>query len=588
MGGPYAPEFVEAVRASADIVQVVSDYVPLKRAGRRLKGLCPFHQEKSPSFSVDPDAQLFYCFGCQTGGDIFKFVQLYDKSGFTETLETLAHRFHVPIPASAESKGSDEREQTLSINNAALQQFRDLLRSERGLGCRDYLERRGLTAETIDRLELGYAADEWDGLLRSLGSKRHAPDKLNRAGLAVPRKQGNGFYDRFRDRLIFPIRDIQGRVIAFGGRALAADAQPKYINSPETPAYTKGNHLYGLDKAREGIRREGFAIVVEGYMDLAALAQHGFDNVVASLGTAFTPAQARLLARYTTRVRVSYDGDAAGAKATARSLDMLLDQGFEVQVVDLPGGADPDDYIQKQGAAAYEKLVREAPEYLQFLVLREIRRHGQQTTKDKVAVVNAVLPHIVKLKNAIERTAWAARLADMLEIDDDLVLQELRTALKSASTEIRQRTTKKSSDPIRAVEVRLVHLLMRSEKDRERVLEIDTDDLAATAIAPIVMAILDLVRSQSAVDAPAVAARLPEEHSQRLTEILFRDEPEEGATLDDCLDTFRRENIVRAGRQMVREIGRGKPAEEPSSETEELDRQLMQLQQLARQRDALL
>ena len=587
VGGPYTPDFVEAVRASSDIVQVISDYVPLKRAGRRLKGLCPFHQEKTPSFSVDPDAQLFYCFGCQTGGDIFKFVQLYDKLGFTETLESLAERFHVPIPETRQSKGADERERVLQINDATLGYFRRLLKEDAGQGCRDYLERRGLSAETIEQLELGFSLDEWDGLKTHLAAKRFSPQELLKAGLAVPRKQGNGVYDRFRGRLIFPIRDLRGRVIAFGGRGLAADAQPKYINSPETPAYTKGNHLYGLHRAKEAIRREGFAIVVEGYMDLAALVQHGFDHVVASLGTAFTPAQARLLARYTERVRVSYDGDAAGAQATARSLDMLLDQGFDVHVVDLPGGADPDDFIQQHGASAYERLVREAPEYLQFLVQKEVRRHGIGSTKNKVAVVNAVLPHIAKLKNAIERTAWATKLADTLQIEDGLVLQELQGALKSARVEIRQRPSRPSSDRMRAAEVRLIHLLMRSSSDRQRLREMGTDDLAATAIAPIVSAILESDGDQEALDASTVCARLPEEDSQTLTRIMFRDEPSEGASFDDCMDAFRRDNLTRAERQVASQLNRSRQNDQPSSESEDLDRQLMQLQQLARQRDAL-
>ena len=587
MGGPFDPDFVEAVRASSDVVQVVSDYVPLKRAGRRLKGLCPFHQEKTPSFSVDPDSQLFYCFGCQTGGDIFKFVQIYDKLNFVEAVESLARRFGVPLPA-AQRKGGDDRDRVLEINNTALAFFKNSLRKDAGRGCREYLAQRGLDDKTLERLALGYAPDDWEALREHLISKHHRVADLLKAGLVSSRKSGSGEYDRFRNRLIFPIRDIQGRVVAFGGRALAADAQPKYINSPETPAYVKGNHLYGLDQAREAIRHEGFAIVVEGYMDLAALAQAGFDNVVASLGTSFTPAQARLLARYTQRVRVSYDGDAAGAQATVRSLDMLLEQGFEIHVVELPGGADPDDCIREHGAAEYGRLVRIAPEYLEFLVRREISVHGLADSRAKVAVVNAVLPHVAKLTNAIERTSWATRLADALQIEDDLVLQELRTALKTARTEVRQRP-QTSQERLRDAEVRIVHLLMRSEDDRRRLeAMIDENDLEATAIAPIVTSILELTRQKKGFVASAVCESLSEQDSQLLTRILFRDEPPEGATIEDCLDTFRREKIVREERRAVRDLGRESESEDTSSDSEELDRRLMHVQQLARQRDALL
>ncbi len=587
MGGPFTPDFIEAVRASSDIVQVVSDYVPLKRAGRRLKGLCPFHQEKTPSFSVDPENQLFYCFGCQTGGDIFKFVQIYDKLDFGETVEVLASRFGVPLPA-VQRRGGDDRERVLEINVAALAFFKNLLHQDAGRDCREYLAKRGLDEQTIERLGLGYAADDWEALRSHLVAKHNSVADLHKAGLVLPRKSGSGEYDRFRDRLIFPIRDIQGRVVAFGGRALAADAQPKYINSPETPAYIKGSHLYGLDQARDAIRREGFAIVVEGYMDLAALVQNGFDNVVASLGTAFTPAQARLLSRYTHRVRFSYDGDAAGAQATARSLDMLLAQGFEIHVVELPGGADPDDILRVHGAAEYGRLVRDAPEYLEFLVHRKIAEHGIADTRAKVAVVNAVLPHLAKLTNAIERTSWAARLADTLQIEDDLVLQELRAALKTAGTEVRQRP-KTSGEKLRDAEVRLVHLLMRSKDERRRQESlIDETDLEATMIAPIIASILDLTRQEKKVDASAVSERLSDEDSQLLTRILFRDEPQEGATIEECLNTFQRERITREERRAVRELGRESKNEDVSSDSEELDRQLMHVQQLARQRDALL
>ena len=587
MGGPFEPDFVEAVRASGDIVQVVSDYVPLKKAGRRLKGLCPFHQEKTPSFSVDPESQLFYCFGCQTGGDIFKFIQIYDKLNFGEAIEALARRFGVPLPAT-QRKGGDDRERVLEINAAALAFFRESLRQDAGRGCREYLAKRGLDDKTLERLGLGYAPDDWEALRGHLMGKRYRADDLLKAGLVSARKSGSGEYDRFRNRLIFPIRDIQGRIVAFGGRALDPDAQPKYINSPETPAYIKGNHLYGLDQAREAIRREGFAIVVEGYMDLAALAQAGFDNVVASLGTAFTPAQARLLARYTQRVRVSYDGDAAGAQATARSLDMLLEQGFEVHVVELPGGTDPDDCIREHGKSEYGRLVREAPEYLEFLVHREVAVHGIADSRAKVAVVNAVLPHVAKLTNAIERTSWATRLADALQIEDDLVLQELRAALKTARTEVRQRP-KTSREKLRDAEVRMVHLLMRSEDDRRRLeTMIDEIDLEATAIAPIVTSVLELTRQEQTIDASAVCEHLSEEDSQLLTRILFRDEPEEGSTIEDCLETFQRERIKREERQAVRELGRESENQETSSDPGELDRQLMHLQLLARQRDALL
>lgn len=591
MGRPFSQDYIETVRQAADIVQIISDYVPLKKAGTRLKGLCPFHQEKTPSFSVDPGNQLFYCFGCQTGGDVFKFVMLYDKLGFGEAVESLAGRFGVPLPK-VSGPAETEHQRLLEMNGAADEWFRKMLAdSEGGRRCRAYLEERGLSEETIRRLRLGYAPDTWEGLRSHLLAKRFKPEQLMRGGLTLQRKSGQGEYDRFRDRLIFPIHDAGGRTIAFGGRALG-DVQPKYINSPETPTYTKGNHLYGFDLSREAIRREGFAIVVEGYMDLAAVVQAGFDNVVASLGTAFTPPQAQLLARAGERVVVSYDGDSAGATATARSLDLLLQRGFDVRVVDLPAGKDPDDVIRSEGADAYGKLVRGAPEYLQFLLQREIRSRDVQRIEGKVGAVNAMLPHLARLDSAIERAAWAGRLADELQIEEGLVLQELRGALRKAATSIRQRPPEPRRAPAQA-ERRLVSLLLNSEEERRRwVNELDVSILEGTPVCTIVETILRLTRENKRVDHPAVLAELEERPAdcELLTRMAFDDEPETGPGIEDCLCAFEREKLQRLGVHAVREIGKlqvGEVGEDLPEKKEDINERLLRMQQIARQRDAL-
>jgi DNA primase len=595
LAGSFSQDFIESVRQAADIVRVVGDYVPLKQAGARLKGLCPFHQEKTPSFSVDPNAQLFYCFGCQTGGDLFKFVMLYDKVAFPEAVETLARRFGVPLPA-RDSGGADPRERYFGLLEAAQRHFRAMLNDERaGKRCRDYLERRGLDEATVDKLGLGYAPDDWEGLRRALLGKRFTAEELQTGGLVLPRKSGQGQYDRFRDRLIFPIRDVRGRICAFGGRTLG-DAEPKYINSPETPTYTKGQHLYGLDAARDGIRREGFAVVVEGYLDLAALSRAGIDNVVATLGTAFTPAQVRLLSRYTDRVTVSYDGDAAGAAATARSLDLLLEKGLEIRVVDLPGKTDPDDFIREHGAEAYGQLVRAAPEYLEFLVRRSTRGLDLSRVDQKVEAANAILPHIAKLGNAIERASWASRLADALQIEDGLVMQELRAATSAAQTRIPHRT-RPTREPHEA-ESRLVWELLRSEAERVRLVdEIDWADLEGTRIESIVRTILQMVRQGNAVDYPAVLAGLSNEDDQALlTRIAFGEQPERGPGVDDCLWAFRRKRLARQGKTVVQRLGRvrsgaegGDPdAASTTADDNDVDRYLLEVQRLARERDALL
>ena len=580
LGVTGSSEFVEAVRSAGDIVRLVSDYVPLKPSGTRLKGLCPFHQEKTPSFSVDPGSQLFYCFGCQTGGDIFKFVMLYEKVGFREALEMLAHRWGVPVPTTRPEE--NRRRRLLEMNQAAAAFYRrQLLDARTGKKCRDYLEHRGIDTELASNLELGYAPDSWDALRDHLLSKRFRPEQMIEAGLVLARKDGRGEYDRFRNRLVFPIRDVTGRTVAFGGRALD-DTEPKYLNSPETPTYVKGSHLYGLDLAREAIRREGLAIIVEGYLDLAALLHAGFDNAVASLGTAFSPAQAQLLARYTNRVVVSYDGDTAGGAAAARSLDLLLGKGFQVQVVELPEKMDPDDLIRKQGAEAYGQLVSGAPGYLEFLVRREAKARDLDRVEERVAAVNAVLPHVARLSSSIERASMAGYLADTLHIEDELVLQELRSVLTSGRGRVRHPAADAGKEP-REVEARLVSLLLRFEAGREIALhDLDPGDLDGTRVADIVGTILRLVKDGRDVDYTTLFSALErDEDRDLLTRIAFRNEPEgEVAEVEGCLCSLRRQRLVRERKKLQRQI---QTIADPAA----IDALLMETQQLARQIDAL-
>ncbi len=587
MAGPFTQDFVESVRNAGDIVRLVSDYVPLKQAGSRQKGLCPFHEEKTPSFSVDPNAQLFYCFGCQTGGDIFKFVMLYEKLGFTDAVEMLAKRWGIPLPVPAGgSKSEDPLERLRGMNRTAENFFVSLLKDEEeGREAREYLNRRGLDADTSASLHVGLAPAGWEGLRNHLVAKRYKSEEILRGGLTLPRKSGSGEYDRFRARLMFPIRDINGRTVAFGGRTLGPE-EPKYINSPETPVYTKGRHLYGLDIARETIRREGLAVIVEGYLDLAALVQAGFRHVVASLGTAFTAAQAKLLARYTTRVVFSYDGDSAGSAATVRSLDLLLAHGFDVRVVELPAGEDPDDYIQANGAEAYGQLLAKAPTYLQFLIDREANSRDLDNISEQVAGVNAVLPHLSRLASAVERGSWAGRLADALRIDEALVIQELKAAVKSSGSNIRQRADRTDVPAIHEAEARLVSQLLTSAEQQQRWAdEFDIADVEGTRICPIVEKILELARDGRSVDYPTLMSHLTEEaDTELLTRIAFREEPDKGPNVEDCLCTLRREKLTREGKQMIRKIGK---VADGSPSQPDVDQQLMQLQQLARQRDAL-
>jgi DNA primase len=578
LGVPLTKDFVAAVRNAGDIVRLVSDYVPLKPAGHRLKGLCPFHHEKTPSFSVDPQMQLFYCFGCQAGGDAFKFVMLYEKVDFPESVEFLAKRWGVPLPTAQHSPEVDARARILLMNEAAAAFFRGQLAASHGEPARDYIAKRGVSDTVAESFGLGYAPDSWDALSSLLGARGFKAAEVQNAGLAIPRKDGSGQYDRFRHRVIFPIRDVSGRVVAFGGRSLG-DSEPKYLNSPETPAYVKGEHLYGLDVARDAIRREGFSILVEGYLDLIALHQAGFENAVASLGTALTPSQVKLLARYAERVVVSYDGDTAGANAAVKSLDLFLERGFDVRVVEIPRGKDPDDFVKDEGAAAYGAIVRQAPSYLDFLVQRELRGRDLSRPEEKVAAVNAVLPTLARLESAVARSAWAGRLADALGIDDDLVMQELRSALRTAKPGIRHRIG--ADESTKDVEARLVRLVLGSEEARRRAREaLGPSDLAGTRIGTLVRTILDLDRDGLPVDGPLVVDALADEADRELlTRIAFRDEAPGGAEeVDGCLVTLRNTRLKKEHRAESRELD--------SLSRDDQDRRLQKLMKLGHDMDA--
>jgi DNA primase len=579
LGGPRNQDWVDTVRQAGDIVRLISDHVPLRARGARMLGLCPFHEEKTPSFSVDPKAQLFYCFGCHTGGDIFKFVQLYERVDFKESVEILARKWGVPLPT-AESPADAARRRLLELSEVAAAWFAARLQEEGGSRGREYLARRGLSSDTCAKLRLGLAPDSWDALRGHLLARRFRAEEVIAAGLALPRKSGSGEYDRFRDRLIFPIHDVNGRTIAFGGRSLG-DADPKYMNSPETTIYVKGEHLYGLDLAKDAIRREGLAVVVEGYMDLAAALQAGTEAVVATLWTAFTAAQAKLLSRYATRVVVSYDGDKAGMQAAARSLDVLLARGFEVRILDLPDGLDPDEYVRKEGAEAYARRLRQAPSWLEFLLERERRTRDLSRVEERVAGINALLPHLAHLSSAIERTAWAAQIAEALRVDDHLVLAELKSALKDAKPAVRFRPPE-SVSRVREVEARLVRALLASLAERTP-LNLDVSEVEGTPVAPIVRTMLRMSDEGRAVDAGSVFAALTDEGDRDLlTQIALRHEEAEPGpeVLEDCLLLFRKERWVREGKALQKEIER---AADPAA----LDTLLLRKQELARRIDAL-
>jgi DNA primase len=423
---------VDQVRAAADIVKIVGDYVKLRKAGANFMGLCPFHQEKTPSFAVHPTKQIFHCFGCGVGGDVFKFVMMMDNLSFPEALRRVAEKVGITIRDREGGEGSDararERAALYRLHEAAAKFYAAQLgATAEGRAARGYLADRGLNDETVAQFRLGYAPANGQALASHLSSLGLSTEVVERSGLVLSASSGEGNrrFDRFRRRIIFPIANESGKVVAFGGRALGDD-QPKYLNSPETPIYTKGRVLFHLDRAGSAIRKLDYAILVEGYMDCIAVASSGIENVVATCGTSLTEGQIRLLARYTRRAVVNYDPDSAGTAATQRSLDLLLEEGFEAKVLALSGGLDPDSFVRKLGAAAYREKLAAAPTYLDYLTERAASQNDMSRPEGKVAAANAVLPYLARVPNAMLRAELANRLAERLRLDSRLLLEELK------------------------------------------------------------------------------------------------------------------------------------------------------------------
>ncbi|MBI4470394.1 MAG: DNA primase [Acidobacteria bacterium] len=429
--------FSDEVRQQADIVKIIGDYVSLKKRGTNYMALCPFHQEKSPSFAVHPTKGIFKCFGCSEGGDVIHFVMRMENCDFPEAIRLIAQKSGIPIPAAPEpgQAATADPEQVraaslYALNESACAFFEHALQSNEGSAARAYLAERGIRPESAVRLRLGYAPDTWDALSGHLRKRGATSDLIVTGGLAVAREESSGIYDRFRDRIMFPILDAGGRAVAFGGRSFRASQTgregPKYLNSPETPIYTKGRHLYGLPYAREAVKREQFAVLVEGYLDFLLPFQEGVSNIVASLGTALTDPQASLLKRFARRVVVNFDSDPAGRSATLRSVEVLMRAGLQVQVLALPDGEDPDSFVRGQGGAEYARRAAEAQNYIDYVVDRAVQGRDLSHPTTRVEAFRTALPFLAIIPNAIERTAFGDHVAARLKLDPQLVHQEIR------------------------------------------------------------------------------------------------------------------------------------------------------------------
>ena len=555
--GLFPQRFIDDLKNQADIVVVIQDYVSLKKTGATYKGLCPFHGEKTPSFHVNRDKGFFHCFGCGVGGDVFKFLELHEKIGFADAVKLLAQRFGVTLPEMEESDeqraNAAERETLLKVHESAAAWFRQQLASNAGARIRRQIESRGITDATSEALALGYAPNGRTALKDALLKEGYSQAALLRAGLIVQREDGS-IVDRFRNRLMIPISRDTGSVIAFGGRAVDSDQQPKYLNSPETPIYSKGRTLYGLNLSKNAIRQRKFAVLVEGYFDFAQVYQAGFQGVVASCGTALTPQQAQQLRRFTNKVVLSFDPDDAGQGAAAKSCEMLVAEGFAVNVAVLPAGDDPDTFVRKHGAPGYAERLEHSTPYLEYLLDRAAASHNLNSDEGRVKFLGDMLPVAGRIPDPAMRDRFADRLAFKARVTDEVVRAEIRKAVVQKQPALPKREVP-SFGQVTKAEKGLIWLLIHRSEDALAALEtLDGPDFDGVYSR----AVLDLARKlneDKGFSPAALFERLTMEDAQLVTAIASEGEAHVHDA-HDCARILKRLRWERERAAIQREIDR--------------------------------
>jgi len=552
----FPAHFVEDLKRQADIVVVIQDYVSLRKTGATYKGLCPFHGEKTPSFHVYRDKGFFHCFGCGVGGDVIKFLELHDKVGFLDAVKQLAQRFGITLPEVEQNDeqraSSTERETLLKIHEAAAAWFREQLLSPAGARIRKQIADRGLTEATAAAQALGFAPPARDGLTRALQEQGYSKALLLRAGLIVQKDDGT-LVDRFRNRLMIPIARDTGSVIAFGGRAVDADQQPKYLNSPETPVYSKSRTLYGLNLSKTAIRQSGFVILVEGYFDFGQVFQAGFPTV-ASCGTALTAQQAQQLRRFTGKVVLSFDPDAAGQGAAAKSSELLVAEGFEVAVAILPAGDDPDTFVRKHGPRGYGERLRQSQPYLEYLLDRAAAGHNLNNDEGRVKFLAEMLPVAGRIPDAAMRDRFADRLAFKARVTDEVVRAQIRRAAVQKQTAVEQVMVPRLGQVTKAEKGLIWWLIHEPEPALTVIAELDPLDFEGLAARSV----LDLTRKlhdNKGFSPSVLLERLTLVEAQLVTGIASEPEPPT-LSLSACVREFRRHRYERERAAVQREIER--------------------------------
>ncbi len=545
-------EIIEKIRAAASIVEIASQYTTLKKRGRKWVGLCPFHSEKDPSFTVDEEKQLFHCFGCGIGGDLFSLVMEKENLTFPEAVRFLAEKYRIPLPESRLSaRESRLEEKIFEINEKALNYFRDnLFKTAEGKKALEYLKSRGFSEETIKKLKLGYALNSWDDLFQKF-KQTYSPGLLEKAGLIIPGQKTGEYRDRFRGRIIFPIFTLTGRPVAFGGRTIF-DAQPKYLNSPETQSFTKGNILYGLNFTRDEIKKAGEMILVEGYADFAALFQAGIQNVAASMGTSLTPQQAAQVIRYAPRVIINYDGDEAGLNAAQRAIPICLEKGLQVRILVLPEKLDPDAFLKKYGPEKYLSLVRKSPDWFRFLVHRYSSGVNLNLPEEKSRVVRLLAQEVLRIPDPIVRNDYLKKTAEHFRVDETTLRQMAEEKSQPAAS------SQEEKELFLPAEKRLLQLLFNQPEIASLILnEIDIACFQGLASEPVLKYVTECFKNGESWSLSQFQETAGSRLVGQLCRILQEDIPDGsiGEALD-CLNTLKKSSLQKKLQEIQKEIAR--------------------------------
>ncbi len=558
----YPQHFIDDLKNRADLVRIIEPYAPLKKKGANWMGCCPFHQEKTPSFSVNPSKGFYKCFGCGKGGSAYNFVMEIEGLNFPEAIKRVAELSGVPLPEPIDDEKYEQNkvkkearkkiaDEVIELNNFALEFWENHLQDDNphSKAAREYLERREISSETQKAFHIGFAPDSWDALMSYLKLKGADEKLIETSGLVSVNEDKKKVYDRFRGRIMFPVLDIKGNPVAFGARILA-QGEPKYLNSPETPAYVKGEHLYGLFQSKEEIRQKKFAILVEGYLDLIALYQYGIKNTAASLGTAFTPEQSKLLKRFTKKLVVNYDGDKAGVKAARRAIETLLVEDFETKVLILPDGQDPDDFLKAHGAERYNHLRGNAFPYLQFVLENVAKERNLATPKAKAEAVEDILPVLSAVRNVVEKRETLKQALKFLNIEDKVLEGYLWKKIQKNSnyaagddsknkTEVKDFVIKRNTIKMTVAEQHLLELLIYDEELRDRILpQIEETDYENLATAEVFRALLALKEIGTEVTGETLGELVSDDAAASdFVSVLLLSEParEGGEAIDEVL-----------------------------------------------------